>query len=84
MKMGSPQRCRNWVLKLDTSRLTIDLQGHDIDSSVVELNPGQMFAIGAKVQGLGVGNHLFLIDPIADAVENGAGNTFKYTIASKH
>ena len=71
-----PQRCGNRILKFYAARLPVDLQWHHVDFSVVEFNPGQMIAIGAKVHRLGVGDDLFLVHPVTDTVENGSRYTY--------
>ena len=71
-----PQRCGNRILKFYAARLPVDLQWHHVDFGVVEFNPGQMIAIGAKVQCLGVGDDLFFVYPVTDTVENGSRYTY--------
>lgn len=70
----SPQRCWNWILELESSRLSVDLQWHQIDLCVIELDPCHVLAIRAEPDGSRVRDDLLFIDPVANSVENGAGN----------
>ena len=63
-------------MKFYAARLPVDLQWHHVDFGVVEFNPGQMIAIGAKVQCLGVGDNLFFVHPVTNTVENGSRYTY--------
>ena len=61
-------------MELQSAGLSVDFKGHEIDLGVVELDPGHVLAIGAEPDCTGVGDNFFLVDPIAHAVEDGAGN----------
>ena len=76
MILFKPQRSGNWILKLDSSGLSVDLQRHYVHTGVVELDPGQVLSIGTEVEGLGVGQHFLLVNPIANSVEDCARNAY--------
>lgn len=45
ISIAVPQRIRNGILKLQSTRLAVNLQRHHINSGVIELNPHQTVSI---------------------------------------
>jgi len=72
--LGVPERRGDWVLELEPTGLPVDLQGHHPDLGIVELHPGQGATVRGKPEGARVRQYFFLVDPIGDAVEDGAGD----------
>ena len=69
-----PERSRDGVLELEPAGLAVDLERHDVDGGVVELDPGELAAVGAEPEGARVRDHLLLVHPVRDPVEDGAGD----------
>ena len=69
-----PEGRGNGILELETSWLSIDLERHDVDVGVVELDPGDVSTVGTEPERPGVGDDLFLVDPVGDAIEHSTRN----------
>ena len=69
-----PERSWDGVLELEPAGLAVDLERHDVDGGVVELDPGELAAVGAEPEGARVRDHLLLVHPVGDPVEHGPGD----------